>query len=76
MHFKKITPAVATVKYEGERNSKNQEFVHLACVSNVTNTIEEIRRQSPILKEMEEGGAIKIVGAVYDMDNGKVEWLG
>ena len=35
--------------------------------SNVTRTIEQIRQRSPILKEMEEKGEIKIVGALYDL---------
>lgn len=71
----KIKPAVEAVEYEGERNSKNAEFVHMACKSNVKNTIEEIRTNSPILKEMEENGEIKIVGGVYDMDSGKVTFM-
>lgn len=47
----------------------------LACESNVKNTLEMIKKNSPILKEMEDNGEIKIMGAVYDMDNGKVDWL-
>ena len=71
----KIKPAVDDVKYSGDRTSKNQEFVHMVSESNVTNTIEEIRKGSSILKEMEELGEIKIVGALYDMDTGKVDFL-
>ncbi len=71
----KIKPAVAKVDYAGERTSKNDEFVHMVCESNVQHTIEQIRLNSPILKEMEDNGEIKIVGAVYDMDNGKVDFL-
>lgn len=71
----KIKPAVNKVQYEGERNSKNQAFVHMVSESNVKNTIEKIRTDSPILKEMEDNGEIKIVGALYDMDNGKVSIL-
>lgn len=70
-----IRPAVEGVEYTGERSSENQEFVHMVAERNVLNNIEEIRDDSPILKEMEDNGEIKIVGAVYDMDNGKVEWL-
>jgi carbonic anhydrase len=73
--FQKTRPAVEIVAYEGERNSNNQEFVHMVCESNVKKTIDQIRINSSILKEMEENGEIKIVGAVYDMDNGKVEWM-
>jgi carbonic anhydrase len=71
----KIRPAVESIEYEGDRTSKNQEFVHMASESNVRNTIEKIRSESPILKEMEEKGEIQIVGAVYDMDDGSVDFL-
>jgi carbonic anhydrase len=73
--LQKIRPAVEMIEYNGERTSKNQEFVHMASESNVRNTLEEIRLRSPILKEMEAKGEIKIVGALYDMDNGEVVWL-
>lgn len=38
-------------------------------------TINDIRQNSPILKEMEDDGEIKIIGGVYDMDTGKVDFL-
>jgi carbonic anhydrase len=71
----KIRPAVESVEYDGDRTSKNDKFVHMACESNVYNTLEKIRKNSPILKEMEDKGEIKIIGAVYDMDNGEVTFL-
>ena len=71
----KIRPAVEAVIYQGDRTSTNAEFVSMVCESNVRNTIEQIRAGSPILKEMEDAGQIKIVGAVYDMDSGKVEFM-
>lgn len=71
----KIRPAVESVKYEGDRTSKNHAFVHMASESNVRNTIDRIRVESPILKEMEDKGEIKIVGALYDMDDGSVDFL-
>lgn len=71
----KIRPAVEMVAYEGERNSKSQQFVHMVSESNVRNAMAKIRTESPILKEMEDNGEIKIIGALYDMDNGKVNLL-
>lgn len=70
-----IKPAVDSVEYEGEKSSKNAEYLHLVCESNVVRTMNQIRARSPILKEMEEKGEIKIVGAVYDMDHGKVTFM-
>ena len=71
-----IKPAVALVTdYEGERTSKNEDFVEMVCDKNVEKTISDIRALSPILKEMEDNGEIKIAGAVYDMDTGEVVFL-
>jgi carbonic anhydrase len=71
----KIRPAVESVEYDGDRSSKNEGFVHMVCESNVKKTIQDIRNNSPILKEMEDKGEIKIIGGVYDMDTGKVAFL-
>ncbi len=70
-----IRPAVELVEYEGVRDANNQEFVHMVSERNVKHTIEQIRLRSSILKEMEDKGDIKIVGALYDMDNGKVNFI-
>ena len=43
--------------------------------TNVEMTLENIRSQSVILKEMEERGEIAIVGAMYDISDGKVTFL-
>jgi len=71
----KIRPVVESSNYEGEKTSKNPGFVHLVCVNNVLNTMEQIRKNSPILKTMEDEGEIKIIGGVYDMDTGKTDFL-
>jgi len=69
----KIQPAVDSCShYKGEKTSKNHEFVDMVIRENVKHSVENIRKQSPILNEMEKNGEIKIIGAYYDMDNGEV----
>lgn len=70
-----ITPAVEATKTEGKRDSSNDSFVAGVVENNVKLTIERIREKSPILKEMEDNGEIKIVGAVYSISTGKVSLL-
>lgn len=70
----KLQPAVSKVQTEGERNSKNHHFVHGVTEMNVDLVIQTIRDKSPILKELEDAGTIKIVGALYDTASGKVSW--
>lgn len=71
-----ITPAViASQDFEGEKTSKNSEFVAYVLKNNVLNAIKTIKERSPILKEMEDKGEIKIVGAYYNMQTGAVTFL-
>lgn len=69
----KIKPAVTmSQKFEGEKSSKNEAFVKDVAQNNVRNTIKNIREKSPILKEMEAKGEIKIVGAFYTLTKGEL----
>jgi len=73
----KIEPAVDAVKEptdENLRNSKNLEFVDAVSAKNVELTIDNIKKQSPVLAEMEENGEIMIVGAMYDIATGAVDF--
>lgn len=70
----KLQPAVSKVQTEGERTSKNHHFVHDVTEMNVDLVIQSIRDKSPILKELEDAGKIKIVGALYDTASGRVSW--
>ena len=70
----KIKPAVKMSQdFEGEKVSKNDEFVKHVSENNVKYAIQQIREKSPILKEMEDKGEIKIVGAIYSLADGKLE---
>lgn len=74
--LKKIDPAVrACQHYTGIKSSKDAEFVDMVIRENVKLTVANIRKHSPILKDMEEAGEIKIAGAYYDMDNGEVTFF-
>jgi carbonic anhydrase len=74
----KIKPAINRCKanFKGETTSSNQQFVEAVCRTNIELMINEVRKDSPILKEMEDKGEIKIIGGYYDMYTGKVEFSG
>ena len=73
----KIRPSVraAEATFTGEKTVKNAAFVEEVCNQNILHTINEIRTKSPILDEMEKAGEIKIVGAVYHLKNGIVDFF-
>jgi carbonic anhydrase len=72
----KIRPAVDSLSdYPGEKTSKNNEFISKVTEENVRLTMDYIRKNSPILKEMEDKGEIDIIGGIYYLDNGKVSFF-
>ncbi|MBC7525603.1 MAG: carbonic anhydrase [Flavobacterium sp.] len=70
----KIKPAVIkSADFKGEKSIKNDAYVKYVSENNVRLTLDNIRLKSPILKEMEAKGEIKIVGAFYRLTDGTLE---
>jgi carbonic anhydrase len=69
----KIKPAVNVVK----RNQDETDDIYIEKVSvqNVQESIERIRNESTILSEMERNDEIEIVGAMYSVKTGEVEFF-
>jgi carbonic anhydrase len=74
----KIKPAVKAVTEPSDaslRNSSNSEFVDNVAAKNVLLTIDRILEESDVLAEMQNKGEIKIVGAMYDINTGAVNFF-
>jgi len=71
----KIRPAVEATRYTGERSSKNYAFVDAVARENVVMTIANVRQRSPVLRDLESAGTIKIAGSMYNLETGVVEFF-
>jgi carbonic anhydrase len=71
----KIKPAVAATTFSGERSSKNDGFVDAVAKKHVELTVADIRKRSPVLVDLEKKGSIKIVGAMYNLETGAVDFF-
>jgi carbonic anhydrase len=71
----RIKPAIPATKYEGEKSSKNAAYVDAVASTNVTLSVADIRRRSPVLEDLEKKGSLKIVGAMYDLATGTATFL-
>lgn len=60
---------------EEKQTIKNAEYVDAVIKNNVLYTLDHIRNSSAIVSEMKQNGEIKLLGAVYDVDTGAVEFL-
>ena len=73
--LKKIEPAIkAEVTTKENRNASNSEFVENVAELNVQLTLKEIPRQSPVLAELIQSGDIALVGGMYNVETGEVEF--
>jgi len=72
----KMRPAVGATHYTGERTAKNYAFVDAVARQNVALTIANIREKSPVLRDLESSGKIKIAGSMYNLETGVVEFFG
>lgn len=69
----KIKPAAGRVKAEA---GDATDVVSKAIVANVWQTIEDIIKQSSVVRSELSAGQLSVVGANYDLEQGKVTWLG
>jgi len=59
----RIKPTVEATPYAGERSAKNYSFVDAVARKNVEMTVANIRKDSPVLAELESKGDIKVADA-------------
>ena len=77
--LEKIKPAVNAVTSPEDsnlRNSSNIDFVNDVAVKNVQLTIDRIMKESDVLADMQANGEIRIIGGMYDINTGAVEFFG
>jgi len=73
----KIKPAVDGVPAPEDsnlRNSKNIDFVNNVAKKNVELSIERIMNESEVLADMKNNGEINIIGGMYDIQTGAVNF--
>lgn len=73
--LEKIQPAInAETTVSVNRNASNSEFVEKVASLNVILTMDQIMERSPLLKEMIDSNEVAIIGGMYNVDSGLVEF--
>jgi carbonic anhydrase len=80
--YQELEPAVAEVEEDQRiaqaRTGKvlvGEAFLDAVVRTNILSTMHAIREQSPLIWNLEQGDMIKMVGCIYHLDSGKVEWI-
>ncbi|MEZ6192499.1 MAG: carbonic anhydrase [Phycisphaerales bacterium] len=69
-----IAPAVQRA-IASHPNAEGSELVEAGIEENVWQSIEDLFRESPATRELVKAGRTKVVGAIYNVGTGEVEWL-
>ena len=70
--IKNVLPRETTTTHD--RTSANLPFVENVTRLNVAQAIDTIRRESPVVRELIDSGAVGLVGGIYHLDTGRVEF--
>jgi carbonic anhydrase len=73
--LKQVRPAVERARKLAP-SATGDELVNLVTRENVWQQIYSVLEQSESVRTLATSGKIKVVGAVYDLESGRVEWLG
>lgn len=71
----KIRPAVKATEFGGGRTSKDPAFVDAVAKTNVQLTMAQILEKSPVLRELQSKGAVKVAGAMYNLETAAVDFF-
>ncbi len=72
--LKKIRVVVKEFSKDKQVNQQSSDFVDLISKENVKNVLKNIPKKSKIIRDLIENKKIIIVGAMYDVSSGKVDF--
>lgn len=70
-----LAPAVERTRHE-QPDLQGDKLLRAAIETNVRYSMETLLRRSEVLREAVRSGKLELVGAIYDVATGKVQWLG
>jgi carbonic anhydrase len=70
-----IKPAVDQAKADNPGGDK-EVLLNAAIKDNVWQAMEDLLQNSPLIRERVKNGKVKVLGALYEIDTGQVQWLG
>jgi carbonic anhydrase len=81
MFEKNIPPLIAPIMWALEcityshKKNLDDKIIPLGIEENVWQSIQDLMAQSPVTRKLTHGGQVKVAGAIYDVETGKVNWL-
>ena len=71
-----IIPAVDSARKKLGANASNDELVQKSITENIYQSMADILFKSPIIAKRVKEGKVIVIGALYHLDTGTIDWLG
>jgi len=71
----KISPAVYVVEHAGKAPAGSEQFIEAVAVENTRQQMRAILERSPIIEHLFDKGHVGIVGGMYSVETGEVEFF-
>lgn len=71
----KMAEKAAKKSFKGEVDPNNYDYVDHLAREHVKLAIEQIRKESPVLRELEKEGSLLVAGGMYSISTGKVDFF-
>jgi carbonic anhydrase len=73
--MKALAPAAARAKAENP-GAGTEALIHAAILANIWEAVGNLLQESQEIKAGAKAGKVKVIGALYEIDTGQVQWLG
>ncbi len=70
-----IRPAVEKIRTDNA-DLTGESFIMAAIQANVWQSIDDLFKISPTVRKRVQNGTLQVLGAVYDIDSGSIQWMG
>ena len=70
-----IEPAVKRAMEQHHELADSHDIIPYAIEDNVWQGVNDLFLRSPATRELVKDGKVKVIGAIYDVGTGKIEWL-
>ena len=70
-----IIPAVKRAMEQHPEQAKSHDIIPFAVEENVWQGVTDLFMRSAATRQLVNDGKVKVVGAIYDVSTGKIEWL-
>ena len=74
-HFDEVLAQVREIQALGTVDPEEAALIEAAIVENVRRTMADILESSEVISGLVESGDLGVVGGVYDLATGQIEWL-